>query len=147
LIKGGGGALLREKIVASASSHMVVIADESKWVAMLGRFPLPIEVVPFGLAATRQAVEAAAAAAGCPGPALLRRTRDGLPFVTDCGHWILDAALGRIPDPPALADRLARIAGVVEHGLFIGLAHTAILANADGVRVVQSTANQTDQHV
>ena len=147
LIKGGGGALLREKIVASASARMVVIADESKWVATLGRFPLPIEVVPFGLTATRRAVEAAAAAAQCPGPALLRKTKDGLPFVSDCGHWILDAALGRIDDPSALADRLARIAGVVEHGLFIGLAQTAILASADGVRLVQSTVNATDQHV
>jgi len=78
---------------------------------------------------------------------VLRQARDGLPFVSDCGHWILDAALGRIPDPGALADRLARIAGVVEHGLFIALAQTAILANADGVRLVQSTANATDQHV
>jgi ribose 5-phosphate isomerase A len=147
LIKGAGGALLREKIVASASARMVVIADESKWVATLGRFPLPIEVVPFGLAATRRAVEAAAAAAHCPGPAVLRQTKDGLPFVSDCGHWILDAALGRIPDPGALADRLARIAGVVEHGLFIGLAQTAILASLDGVRLVQSTANATDPHV
>jgi ribose 5-phosphate isomerase A len=147
LIKGGGGALLREKIVASASARMVVIADESKWVVALGRFPLPIEVVPFGLAATRRAVEAAAAAAHCPGPAVLRQARDGVPFVSDCGHWILDAALGRIPDPVALADRLARIAGVVEHGLFIALARTAILANADGVRLVQRTANPTDQHV
>jgi ribose 5-phosphate isomerase A len=146
LIKGGGGALLREKIVASASSRMVVIADESKWVAMLGRFPLPIEVVPFGLAVTRAAVEAAAAATHCPGPALLRQTRDGLPFVSDCGHWILDAALGRIADPAALADRLARIAGVVEHGLFIGLAQTAILANPDGVRVVQPAGNPMDRH-
>jgi ribose 5-phosphate isomerase A len=148
LIKGGGGALLREKIVASASARMVVIADESKWVAMLGRFALPIEVVPFGLAATRRAVEVAAAAAGCAGPALLRQTKDGLPFVTDCGHWILDAALERIPDPGALADRLARIPGVVEHGLFIGLAQTAILASPDGIRVVGKTAaKQTDQHV
>jgi ribose 5-phosphate isomerase A len=147
LIKGGGGALLREKIVASASARMVVIADESKWVATLGRFPLPIEVVPFGLAATRRAVEAAAAAAHCPGPAVLRQTKNGLPFVSDCGHWILDAALGRIPDPGALADRLARIAGVVEHGLFIGLAQTAILASLNGVRLVQSTANATDPHV
>jgi ribose 5-phosphate isomerase A len=147
LIKGGGGALLREKIVASASARMVVIADESKWVAMLGRFPLPIEVVPFGLAATRAAVEAAAAAAHCPGPALLRQSKDGQPFVTDCGHWILDAALGRIADPGALAERLGRIAGVVEHGLFIGLAQTAILASPKGVRVVgQSTANRSDQH-
>jgi ribose 5-phosphate isomerase A len=140
LIKGGGGALLREKIVASASARMVVIADESKWVAMLGRFPLPVEVVPFGLAATRAAVEAAAAAAHCPGPALLRQGKDGRPFVTDCGHWILDAALGRIADPGALADRLARIAGVVEHGLFIGQAQTAILSSPNGVRVVGKPA-------
>jgi ribose 5-phosphate isomerase A len=137
LIKGGGGALLREKIVASASARMIVIADESKWVLVLGRFPLPIEVVPFGLAATRRAVEAACAAAGSPGPALLRRAKDGHAFVTDGGHFILDAALERISDPRGLADRLAGIAGVVEHGLFIGLAQTAILAGADGVRVVE----------
>jgi len=148
LIKGGGGALLREKIVACASCRMVVIADESKWVAVLGRFALPIEVVPFGLAATRRAVEAAALAADCPGPALLRKTKDGRPFVSDCGHWILDAALQRIPDPGSLADRLARIAGVVEHGLFIGLAQTAILADPDNVRVVgELVANRTDSHV
>src|SRR5712692_7394216 len=83
LIKGGGGALLREKIVASASPRMVVIADESKWVPVLGRFPLPVEVMPFGLAATQRAVEAAAAAAGAPGQAVLRRNKDGHAFVTD----------------------------------------------------------------
>lgn len=137
LIKGGGGALLREKIVASASARMVVIADETKWVAALGRFLLPIEVVPFGLAATRRAVEAAAAAAGCTGPALLRRGKDGHVFVTDGGHWILDAALERIADPRALADRLDGIAGVVEHGLFIGLAQTAVIADSSGVRVIE----------
>ena len=137
LIKGGGGALLREKIVASASARMLVIADESKWVPVLGRFPLPVEVVPFGLAATRRAVEAASAAAGSPGPALLRRGRDGHAFVTDSGHWILDAALQRIPDPTALAQRLSAIAGVVEHGLFVGLAQTAVLAGDEGVRVVE----------
>jgi ribose 5-phosphate isomerase A len=140
LIKGGGGALLREKIVASASARMVVIADESKWVSMLGCFPLPIEVVPFGLPVTRAAVEAAAAAGGCPGPAELRRRQDGAPFVTDGGHWILDARLGRIPDPQELAERLARIAGVVEHGLFIGLAKVAVLAGADGVVTKQASA-------
>ena len=75
---------------------MIVIADESKWVSALGRFPLPVEVMPFGLAATRRAVEAAAVAAGCAGPALLRRAKDGHAFVTDGGHWILDAALERI---------------------------------------------------
>jgi ribose 5-phosphate isomerase A len=141
LIKGGGGALLREKIVASASGRMIVVADDSKWVPMLGRFPLPVEVVPFGLEAIRRAVEAAAAAAGCPGSALLRRAKDGHAFVTDNGHWVLDAALQRIPDPKALANRLAVIAGVVEHGLFIGLAQAAILAGPDGVRIVTRSEN------
>jgi ribose 5-phosphate isomerase A len=137
LIKGGGGALLREKIVAAASARMVVIADESKWVPVLGRFPLPIEVMPFGFAATRRAVEAAAAAAGCPGPTALRQGKDGHAFVTDGGHWILDAALDRIPDAKWLAGRLSCIPGVVEHGLFIGMAQTAILAGPAGVRVVE----------
>src|ERR1700728_2901745 len=93
LIKGGGGALLREKIVASASAKMVVIADESKWVPVLARFPLPIEIVPFGAAATRRAVEAAAAAAGCPGPAPLRMAQNRHAFVTDGGHWVPGAQL------------------------------------------------------
>jgi ribose 5-phosphate isomerase A len=137
LIKGGGGALLREKIVASASARMVVIADESKWVPVLGRFPLPIEVVPFGLAATRRAIEAAAVAVRACGPIRLRRDKDGHAFVTDGGHWILDAALGRIADPGDLGNRLAAIAGVVEHGLFVGLAKTAVIAGPAGVRVVE----------
>jgi ribose 5-phosphate isomerase A len=137
LIKGGGGALLREKIVAAASARMIVVADESKWVATLGRFPLPIEVVPFGLTATRGKIEAAAAAAGAPGPALLRRDKEGKTFCTDSGNWILDAALQHIPDPQALAARLSDIPGVVEHGLFIGLAQTAILAGSGGLRVIE----------
>ncbi len=137
LIKGGGGALLREKIVAAASARMIVVADESKWVATLGRFPLPIEVVSFGLAATRMKIEAAAAAAGAPGPALLRRDKEGKTFRTDSGNWILDAALQRIPDPRALGERLAAIPGVVEHGLFIGLARAAILAGPGGLRIVE----------
>ncbi|HEY2185361.1 MAG TPA: ribose-5-phosphate isomerase RpiA [Xanthobacteraceae bacterium] len=137
LIKGGGGALLREKIVASASARMIVIADESKWVSALGRFPLPVEVVPFGLAAIRRMIEAAATAVGCVGPTLLRRDKDGHAFVTDGGHWILDVAFERIADPKALAEQLDRTAGVVEHGLFIGLAHVAVLAGAGGVRVVE----------
>src|SRR2546428_5750760 len=93
LIKGGGGALLREKIVASASTRMIVIADESKWVSALGRFPLPVEVVPFGLGATRRAIEAAAAVVGCTGPALLRRAKDGHAFGPAGGTRILDAAI------------------------------------------------------
>ena len=137
LIKGGGGALLREKIVAASSASMIIIADDSKWVDALGRFPLPVEVVPFGLESTRRKVEKAAAAAGAPGPAKLRMTKDGLPFVTDGGHLILDASLQRIGDSEALARKLAEIPGVVEHGLFIGLADLAILAGAAGVRVVE----------
>jgi ribose 5-phosphate isomerase A len=137
-IKGGGGALLREKIVAAASARMIVIADERKLVPALGRFALPVAVVPFGLAATRRAVEAAAAASSCPGPAALRRTAQGDPFVTDDGHFILDASLHRIADPPALALRLAGIPGVVEHGLFIGLVAAAIVAGAGGVRMIEA---------
>ncbi|HZP74934.1 MAG TPA: ribose-5-phosphate isomerase RpiA [Pseudolabrys sp.] len=137
LIKGGGGALLREKIVAAASARMIVIADETKWVAVLGRFPLPVEVVPFGLAATRRAVEAAAAGVTASAVSGLRRGKDGLAFVTDGGHWILDLALERISDPRLLAERLVAIPGVVEHGLFIGLAQMAILAGPDGVRTVE----------
>jgi ribose 5-phosphate isomerase A len=137
LIKGGGGALLREKIVAAASAKMLVIADQSKWVAMLGRFPLPVEIAPFGAAATRRAVEAAAAAAGCPGPAPIRKAPNGHAFVTDGGHWVLDAQLQRIPDPKTLAARLSAVPGVMEHGLFIGLAWTAIVADPDGVRLIE----------
>jgi ribose 5-phosphate isomerase A len=137
VIKGGGGALLREKIVAAASARMIVIADESKWVPTLGRFALPIEVMPFGLGATRRAIEQAVAAAGCSGPMQVRKGKDGHPFVTDGGHWIVDAALGRIPDPRALALRLSQIPGVVEHGLFIDLVKVAILAGSGGVRVIE----------
>src|SRR4029079_8145296 len=137
LIKGGGGALLREKIVAVASARMVVVADAGKWVPALGRFPLPIEVLPFGMAATRLIIEAALTACGCPGEVLLRRGRDGHAFVTDGGHSIFDAKLGRIPEPQLLADRLSAIPGVMEHGLFIGIAQAAILAAPSGVRVVE----------
>ena len=137
LIKGGGGALLREKIVASASARMIVIADASKWVDALGRFPLPIEVAPFGLTATRRAVEKAVAPIRAGAPLVLRQNRDGHPFVTDGGHWIIDATLGRIGEPAALAQALSAIPGVMEHGLFIDLADMAILASPDGVRIVE----------
>jgi ribose 5-phosphate isomerase A len=139
LIKGGGGALLREKIVASASAKMIVIADQSKLVPVLGGFPLPVEIVPFGARVTRRAVEAATAAAGCPGQAAPRLGKDGHPLVTDGGHWLLDARLQRIADPKALAERLSAIPGVMEHGLFIGLAWTAIVAGPDGVRLIERT--------
>ena len=138
LVKGSGGALLREKIVASASAAMVVIADETKMVETLGRFPLPIEVNPFGLKATELAIARVAGSLGLEGPLTLRMTQDA-PFVTDGGHFILDASFGRIPDPRALSNGLHAIPGVVEHGLFLGLAKTAIVAGADGVKTVHAT--------
>lgn len=141
LIKGGGGALLREKIVAAASDRMIVIADDSKWVPTLGKFPLPIEVIPFGLGATRRAIEKAFAECGVSGQMAVRKVKggdeDGHVFVTDGGHWIVDAQLGRIVDPPGLATALSAIPGVVEHGLFIGLAGSAVLAGGGGIRVIE----------
>jgi ribose 5-phosphate isomerase A len=137
LIKGGGGALLREKIVANASDRMIVIADDSKWVSSLGRFPLPIEVVPFGIAATQRALADAFVRSGVSGQMLIRKGGDGHVFVTDGGHWIVDVRLGEIQDAPRLAGLLSAIPGVVEHGLFIGLASTAILAGAQGIRVIE----------
>jgi ribose 5-phosphate isomerase A len=134
LIKGGGGALLREKIVAAASKRMVVIADASKLVARLGAFPLPIEVVPFGLAATRRHIERAFAGLGLAGTIRLRGGSS--PFLTDSGHHILDCSLGAIANPEQLSQILSPIPGVVEHGLFIGLARAAIVAGPEGVEVL-----------
>ena len=136
MIKGGGGALLREKIVAAASQQMIVIADASKHVAVLGKFPLPIEVVDFGVASIRRGIDKASRAAGCHGLLTLRRTAEGHVFITDQGNIILDAAYGAIPDPVSLAAHLADVPGVVEHGLFINLANRVILAGADGVTVL-----------
>ena len=135
LIKGGGGALLREKIVAAASDAMIVIADESKVVDTLGRFPLPVEVNRFGLAATKIAIEKAITDLGLEAPLSLRM-KDGEIFVTDGGHYILDASFGRIPDTKALSDALFAIPGVVEHGLFIGLARAAVIAGTSGIRTL-----------
>ena len=137
LIKGGGGALLREKIVAAASARMIVIADQSKWVGALGRFPLPIEVAP--VRAGRDPAGDRAGDRGDPAarPAQLAAGPDGHAFVTDGGHWIIDAALGRIDDPQAMAHALSGIPGVMEHGLFIGLAQMAIVAGPDGVKIVE----------
>jgi ribose 5-phosphate isomerase A len=137
LIKGGGGALLREKIVAAASDRMIVIADDSKWVEVLGRFPLPIEVIPFGLAATRRGIAKAFTEAGVSGEMVLRKGKDGHVFVTDGGHWIVDAHLGRIKDAPRLASLLVAIPGVVEHGLFTNFADAVVLAGGGGIRVVE----------
>jgi ribose 5-phosphate isomerase A len=137
LIKGGGGALLREKIVAAASDRMIVIADDTKWVPTLGRFPLPVEVIPFGLGATRRAIEKAFAECGVSGQMAVRNGKDGHVFVTDGGHWIVDAQLEMIEDPARLATALSAIPGVVEHGLFIGLASSAVLAGGEGIRVIE----------
>ena len=135
LIKGGGGALLREKIVAMASKRMIVIADSSKLAAVLGKFPLPVEVNVFGLEATRRMILAAAKACGCDGEARLRKTPGGQAFVSDNGHYIVDCFFGAIPRPEDLADRLAAIPGVVEHGLFIGIAKAVISAGPAGIEI------------
>jgi ribose 5-phosphate isomerase A len=137
LIKGGGGALLREKIVATASERMVVIADASKRVETLGAFPLPVEVVRFGLSATRNMIEMLAADAGCRGDIKLRLGFDRQPFVTDGGNYIFDCAFGRIDDPEALDEALKFIPGVVENGLFLGIADAAVIAGPDGVIVLE----------
>jgi ribose 5-phosphate isomerase A len=141
LIKGGGGALLREKIVAAASKRMVVIADASKHVERLGAFPLPIEVAPFGLAATRLHIERACASFGPRPEIVLRHARgDGPVFVTDGGHYILDCAFGTIVEPESLATALQAIPGIVGHGLFIGLATAAILATPNGLKILGDLA-------
>ena len=139
LIKGGGGALLREKIVATASSRVIIIADVSKRVETLGAFALPIEVVPFGLTATRNMIDSLAGDAGCNGDITLRLKADGKPFVTDNGNHILDCAFGIIEDPEALDDVLKLIPGVVENGLFLGIADLGIIAGPKGVEVLSST--------
>ena len=144
LIKGGGGALLREKIVAMASRRMVVIADASKRVATLGKFPLPVEVIRFGLTATFHLVETLAADAGCRGEVKLRLGEGGQPFVTDSGNYLLDCAFGRIDKPEALDQALKRIPGVVENGLFLGIASTAIIAGPAGVEVLERTGRRAD---
>jgi ribose 5-phosphate isomerase A len=127
LIKGGGGALLREKIIASASRQVVIIADSSKQVAVLGTFPLPVEVVGFAQPLVAKRITALGATVK------LRQDAKGNPFVTDEGHHILDCSFGKIPDPPALARILSDMPGVVEHGLFINLASVVLVAKGENV--------------
>ncbi|MBT7642662.1 MAG: ribose-5-phosphate isomerase RpiA [Rhodobiaceae bacterium] len=135
LVKGGGGALLREKIVAAASDKMIVIADDTKLVATLGAFDLPVEVNIFSHGATAAAIGAALAATGNAGAMALRADKDaGAPFITDGGHYIYDCALGTINDAEALAQALLNVPGVVEHGLFLGYATAAVLAGTDGLQ-------------
>jgi ribose 5-phosphate isomerase A len=134
LIKGGGGALLREKVVASAARQFVVIADSSKQVTLLGKFPLPVEIIPFAQALVGGEIAALGAVVK------LRKSPDGKPYLTDEGHHILDCNFGRIPDPPALARSLSDMPGVVEHGLFIGMATVALIGKGDKVLEVRPTA-------
>ncbi|MGH1418264.1 MAG: ribose-5-phosphate isomerase RpiA [Hyphomicrobiaceae bacterium] len=144
LIKGGGGALLREKIVAAASGGMVVIAHESKVVEQLGKFPLPIEVVPFGLGATLHLVGMLSEDCGCSGEINLRLNADGQPFTTDGGHYILDCSFGTIPDPEELDQVLRFAPGVVETGLFVGVADIAIVAGPEGVTMLEAEDDEED---
>jgi ribose 5-phosphate isomerase A len=139
LIKGGGGALLREKIVATASDRMLVIADEAKLVDTLGAFPLPVEVVTFGLNATRNMIEMLAADAGCQGEITLRVKADGSIFKTDGGNVIFDCHFGRIDDPESLDEALKFIPGVVENGLFLGIADAAVVGGRDGITVLSAS--------
>ena len=133
LIKGGGGALLREKIVAASARRMIVIADSSKLVERLGRFPLPVEVTPFGHGTTARRIRNAAASLGYENLVILQRNN----FETDSGNLIYDCAFGAIRDPRLLAMALAVIPGVVDHGLFLNLASTLVIAGPDGVEVIE----------
>ncbi len=134
LIKGGGGALLREKVVAAASDRLVIVADSTKLVERLGAFPLPVEVTPFGWSVTRAALEAT----GCR--AAVRRGADGEPFVTDEGNHLVDCGYGAIEDADALARRLGEVTGVVEHGLFLDMAVAVVVGLGGGVEVIERAA-------
>jgi ribose 5-phosphate isomerase A len=132
LIKGGGGALLREKVVASVTKKMVVVADSGKIVSALGKFPLPVEVISFA----RTVVEKKIVALGATPK--LRTKSDGSPYLTDNGNQILDCSFGKIDDPAALAHTLSETPGVVEHGLFIGLAELALIGRGSSVEEIWS---------
>jgi len=134
LIKGGGGALLREKIIASASQQVIIIADSSKQVAVLGRFPLPVEVIPFSQRLIAKEIAALGATVK------LRQDATGNPFVSDEGHHILDCSFGQIADPPTLARKLSDMPGVVEHGLFIDLATVVLVAKGENVTELRRKA-------
>jgi ribose 5-phosphate isomerase A len=136
LIKGGGGALLREKVIASASRQVVIIADSSKRVAVLGKFPLPVEVIPFAQAVVAKKIAVMGASV------TLRQYEHGIAFVTDEGHHILDCNFGQIPDPPSLARKLSDMPGVVEHGLFVDLASVVLVAK--GAKVTELRRQMPD---
>jgi len=136
MIKGGGACLLWEKVVARASRRMVVVADDSKVVDRLGAFPLPIEVLPFGWVSTQRLVGELLAQTGYGEVALPRRERDGEVVVTDSGNYLLDGRLGEVRDAEGLAVQLNQIPGVVENGLFVGIADEVILGHTDGTAEV-----------
>lgn len=133
LIKGGGGAMLREKIVASASKQMIVVTDSSKQVAILGKFPLPVEVIGFAEPLVAKKITEF-------GAKVVRRSDSaGKPYLTDEGHHILDCHFGQIPDPVALNRKLCDLPGIVEHGLFVGMASVVLMAKAGGVEEFRPT--------
>jgi len=131
LIKGGGGALLREKVVASVTKKMVVVSDSTKVVPALGKFPLPVEIIPFA----RTVIERRIASLGAT--TKLRMKPDGQPFITDNGNQILDCRFGKIDDPPSVARILSVTPGVVEHGLFIGLANLVVVGRGTSVEEIR----------
>ena len=138
MIKGGGGALLREKSVATAAKRMIVIADGSKLVTRLGRFPLPVEVLEFGRSTTAKRIADAVAALGYRAtPIVLRKTKDGAVYRTDSGNVIYDCAFGAITDAAKLSAALSCVTGVVEHGLYVGIAKTLVVAQPEGVEVIE----------
>jgi ribose 5-phosphate isomerase A len=129
LIKGGGGALLREKVVASATRQLVIITDKTKQVPLLGRFPLPVEVIKFAQAVVQRKIETLGAKVSP------RQDAKGKPYLTDENNHILDCHFGKIPDADGLARRLNDMPGVVEHGLFIGMASVVLVA--DGSEIIE----------
>jgi len=131
LIKGGGGALLREKVVASVTKKMVVVGDSRKLVPALGKFPLPVEIIPFARAVVERKLKSLGATPK------LRLKPDGQPYITDNGNHILDASFGKIEDPPTLARSLSDTPGVVEHGLFIGFAVIALIGKGAEVQEIR----------
>jgi ribose 5-phosphate isomerase A len=131
LIKGGGGALLREKIIASNSKRFIVIVDDSKLVKTLGKFPLPIEIVPFAAELTIKKLEQL----GCR--TAVRRTTDQSIYITDNGNWIVDCYFNEITNPRALGERIIAIPGVVEHGIFVQMANAIVVGHADGTTTVR----------
>jgi len=131
LIKGGGGAMLREKIVASASKQLVVVTDASKQVQVLGKFPVPVEVIAFAEPLIAKRIS------DLGGQVVQRHGKDGKPYVTDEGHHILDCHFGKIPDPAGLAHTLSDMPGIVEHGLFVGMANVVVMAKAGEVEEFQ----------